>query len=66
MGLDPVAVDLVGMQILEAKRAEVAGAAAPLSPSPLTWLQAACATWKLGQADPEKVTVVKQVIEGRQ
>jgi hypothetical protein len=53
---DPVAVDEVGRQILEAKRAQVKGAPWPLNPAP-TYLDAAARRYHLGQADPARITV---------
>jgi hypothetical protein len=53
---DPVAVDEVGKQILEAKRALVKGAPWPLNPAP-TYLAAAARRWRVGQADPARISV---------
>lgn len=53
-GRDPVAVDVVGRQILEAKRAEVAGQPCPLEPAP-AYLEVAAKKWKVGQAEPDQI-----------
>jgi len=53
---DPVAADVIGCQILEAKRAAVRGAPWPLEPAP-TYLEAAARLWKVGQADPAQIAV---------
>ncbi|HEY3396276.1 MAG TPA: DUF362 domain-containing protein [Armatimonadota bacterium] len=49
---DPVALDALGRQLLEAKRALVKGAPWPLTPAP-DYVQAAADQWKIGRADPE-------------
>ncbi len=53
---DPVALDVVGKQILEAKRAQVKGAPWPLEPPP-DYLEAADRTWRVGRADPALIAV---------
>ncbi len=53
---DPVAMDEVGKQILEAKRAAVQGEPWPLDPAP-TYLEAASRVWKIGQSDPTRLAV---------
>jgi hypothetical protein len=53
---DPVALDTVGKEILEAKRAQIKGAPWPLDPAP-TYLQAATSRWRVGQSDPAKIAV---------
>ncbi len=53
---DPVALDVVGARILEAKRAAVRGEPWPLEPPP-TYVAAAARRWKLGQCDPDLLAV---------
>jgi len=53
---DPVAVDVIGRRILEAKRAEAKGQPWPLSPPP-TYLEAAQEDYRLGQADMAKISI---------
>jgi hypothetical protein len=53
---DPVALDSVGRQILEAKRAQIKGAPWPLDPAP-TYLQTATTRWHVGQSDPANIAV---------
>jgi hypothetical protein len=47
-------VDVVGRQILEGKRAEVAGQPWPLEPPPV-YLEIAARKWKVGQAEPDQI-----------
>ncbi len=53
---DPVAADVIGKLILEAKRREAAGQPWPLEPAP-AYLQAAYEDYYLGQCNPELITV---------
>jgi len=55
---DPVALDVIGKQILEAKRAQVKGEPWPLEPEP-EYLRTAQTAYALGQADPELISVVR-------
>jgi hypothetical protein len=58
VGFDPVAVDSVGLRILEAKRREHFGEERPLVP-PAKHIQMADTRWHLGTADPAKIELVK-------
>lgn len=51
---DPVAADVIGQQILEAKRTAVRGEPWPLEPSP-DYLKQAAAKYHVGCADPEQI-----------
>jgi hypothetical protein len=53
-GIDPVAVDTVGVAILTRKRAELKGEPWPLSPPPLC-VEEADKTYHLGTSNPEKI-----------
>ena len=53
---DPVAVDVIGQRILEAKREQQAGQSWPLNPAP-DYLQAAGEQYYLGQCQPSLITV---------
>lgn len=57
-GFDPVAVDSVGLRIIEAKRTEYFGEETPLNP-PAKHIQLADTRHKLGTADPNKINLVK-------
>lgn len=56
-GFDPVAVDSVGVRILENKRKEYFGEERPLNP-PAKHILLADTRHKLGNADPEKINLV--------
>lgn len=56
LSTDPVAVDVIGRQLLETHRSLVAGAPSPLSPEP-AYLTAAQRSFRLGQSDPALITV---------
>jgi hypothetical protein len=58
VGTDPVAVDSVGLRILEAKRLEYFGESRPLKPIP-HHIRFAETRHGLGVADPEKIDLVK-------
>lgn len=53
---DPVAVDAVGLKIIEAKRAALRGEPWPLSPPPIC-VEAADKVYKLGNSDMAKIDV---------
>ena len=53
---DPVAIDVMGAQIVQARRDQVRGQPWPLTPAP-TYLRAAQERYRLGQADKSKITV---------
>ena len=57
VGFDPVAVDSVGVRILENKRKEYFGEERPLNP-PAKHILLADTRHKLGNADPEKIKLV--------
>jgi uncharacterized protein (DUF362 family) len=57
VGLDPVAVERVGIDILEARRAEARGAPWPLDDA--RKVVARAAELKLGHADPAKIDLVR-------
>ncbi|MCK4700163.1 MAG: DUF362 domain-containing protein, partial [Bacteroidales bacterium] len=57
IGFDPVAVDSVGVSILENKRKEYFGEERPLNP-PAKHILLADTRHKLGNADPEKIKLV--------
>lgn len=57
VGTDPVAVDAVGAQIIEAKRREHFGESRPISPPPLH-INAAETTYGLGVADLDRISVI--------
>jgi len=57
LGSDPVAVDIVGLEILTAKRAQEG--IEPAEPTVARqYLEAAYDEYRLGQADPDQITVV--------
>jgi hypothetical protein len=58
VGFDPVAVDSVGLRILQAKRREFFGEDSPLNP-PAKHIMLADTRHHLGTADPEKINLVK-------
>ena len=58
VGFDPVAVDAVGLQILQAKRREYFGEDNPLNP-PAKHIMLADTRHKLGNANPGKIELVK-------
>ncbi|MBN2344936.1 MAG: DUF362 domain-containing protein [Candidatus Aminicenantes bacterium] len=55
-GLDPVAVDAVGLKIIEAKRQELRGEPWPLSPPPIC-VEAADKVYKLGNSDAARIDI---------
>ncbi len=57
-GFDPVAVDSVGLRIIQAKRLEHFGEETPLNP-PAKHILLADTRHHLGTADPEKINLVK-------
>jgi len=57
VGFDPVAVDSVGVRILENKRREYFGEQRPLNP-PAKHILLADTRYKLGNADPEKINLI--------
>jgi len=57
VGFDPVAVDSVGVRILENKRREYFGEERPLNP-PAKHILLADTRYKLGNADPEKINLI--------
>ena len=59
---DCVALDVVGRQLLERKREQVRGLPWPLEPEP-QYLQAAAAGFRLGQADPERIYVLRHDLD---
>lgn len=61
---DCVALDVIGQQILQEKRAEVRGEPWPLEPEP-EYLGPACGVHRLGQADLAKITVVPLEVAGK-
>jgi hypothetical protein len=58
LGIDPVAVDSVGLRIVEAIRREYFGDDRPLNP-PAKHISVADTKYHLGTADPEKIELVK-------
>lgn len=58
VGFDPVAIDSVGVRILENKREEYFGEKRPLNP-PAKHILLADTRYNLGNADPEKIDLVK-------
>ncbi len=58
MGFDPVAVDSVGLRIIEAKRNEYFKEYKPLNP-PAKHIELADTRYHLGTADPAKINLVK-------
>lgn len=58
VGFDPVAVDSVGLRIIQAKRLEYFGEEMPLNP-PAKHILLADTRHHLGTADPEKIDLVK-------
>ncbi len=57
-GIDPVAVDAVGVRILEAKRREYFGEDQPFTVSP-KHIEVADKKFGLGTADPDKIDLIK-------
>lgn len=57
--VDCVALDVVGRELLEAKRQEVRGEPWPLTPEP-RYLEAAMTQYRLGQAERSRITVVDE------
>jgi hypothetical protein len=60
---DPVALDAIGRQLLEAKRAEVNGAPSPLSPAP-EYIAAAAKRYGLGESDPKLIRLLRSGYAG--
>lgn len=58
LGLDPVAVDAIGLQIIQAKRKDFFAEDRPLSP-PAKHILLADTRHHLGTADPQKIELVK-------
>ena len=58
VGFDPVAVDSTGLRILEAKRRVHFGKDEPFA-TPVTHLQVAEKKYRLGNADPSRIEVIK-------
>ncbi len=58
-GFDPVAVDTVGLRIIEKKRRQFFGDDRPLSP-PAKHIQLADTRYHLGTADPRKIELIQQ------
>jgi hypothetical protein len=58
LGTDPVAVDVIGAQILEARRREYFGENRPINP-PAKHIQLADTRHKLGISDPERIDVIR-------
>ena len=58
VGFDPVAVDSVGLRIIEAKRNEHFGESTPLNP-PAKHIALADTQYNLGTADPAKINLIK-------
>jgi hypothetical protein len=58
VGFDPVAVDYIGVSILQAKRNQYFGEEKPLNP-PAKHIFLADTQYKLGTADPKKIELVK-------
>ncbi len=57
-GTDPVALDAVGLKILQAKRDELRGEPWPISPPPIC-IEAADTVYKLGQSKLENIEIRK-------
>ena len=55
---DPVAIDMVGLQILKAIRKQYFKEEKQLKP-PVTFIHAADKKYQLGTADPNKIEIVK-------
>jgi hypothetical protein len=55
-GFDPVAIDAVGLKIIEAKRAELRGEPWPVSP-PAVCVEAADKAYKLGTSDLSRIDI---------
>ncbi|MGC8861300.1 MAG: DUF362 domain-containing protein [Armatimonadota bacterium] len=55
---DPVAAEVVGLKIIQAKRDEIKGAPWPLSPPPVC-VEAADKQYGLGTSDPSKIQIKK-------
>jgi hypothetical protein len=58
VGVDPVAVDTLGLQIIEAKRAEFSGEPSPIRP-PAHHIRFADTRHHLGTSDPNKIELIK-------
>jgi hypothetical protein len=58
VGLDPVAVDSVGLRIINAKRNQYFKEERPLNP-PAKHIELADTEYKLGTADPKKIELIK-------
>lgn len=58
VGFDPVAVDSVGLRIIQAKRNEFFGEETPLNP-PAKHIELADTRHHLGTADPQKIELIK-------
>ena len=58
VGFDPVAIDSVGLRIIQAKRREYFGSDEPLNP-PAKHIMLADTRHHLGTADPDKIELVK-------
>ena len=58
MGFDPVAVDAVGLRIIQAKRNAFFGEDRPLNP-PAKHIELADTRYHLGNADPAKIDLIK-------
>ena len=58
VGFDPVAVDSTGLRILEARRRAHFGKEEPFA-TPVTHLKVADEKYRLGNADPSRIEVVK-------
>jgi hypothetical protein len=58
VGRDPVAIDTIGVKIIQGIRNEYFGEERPLSP-PVNHIAAADTMWHLGTADPEKINLIK-------
>ena len=58
VGFDPVAVDSTGLRILEAKRRAHFGKEEPFA-TPVTHLEVAEKKYRLGNADPSRIEVIK-------
>lgn len=59
--VDCVALDVVGAELLEEKRAQVQGEPWPLEPAPV-YLEPAMTQYRLGQADRSRITVVEDEV----
>ncbi len=58
VGFDPVAIDTIGVKIIQGRRNEYFGEERPLSP-PATHIAAADTEYHLGTADPERINLIK-------